>query len=104
MKINILKNGVVTNSGPDQEWLDKQLAMGNFGDPFSFEVEYIDDTEELAREAANVEAMTFLQSTDWKILRHRDQQDLGLPTSLGADEFQELLRQRQMAREAIIND
>lgn len=29
--INILKNGIVTNSGPDQEWLDKHIAMESFG-------------------------------------------------------------------------
>lgn len=55
-----------------------------------------------AQKATNQDAQSFLDSTDWKVLRHRDQQDLGLPTSLTAEEFQDLLRQRQMAREAII--
>jgi hypothetical protein len=29
--IRIIKNGEVTNAGPDQEWLDKHIAMGTFG-------------------------------------------------------------------------
>lgn len=29
--IKILKNGIVTNVGPDQEWLEKHQAMGSFG-------------------------------------------------------------------------
>lgn len=29
--IKILKNGIVTNAGPDQAWLDKHIAMGTFG-------------------------------------------------------------------------
>lgn len=29
--INILKNDIVTNSGPDQAWLDRHIEMGTFG-------------------------------------------------------------------------
>lgn len=54
------------------------------------------------QDKTNAEAQKFLDESDWKVLRHRDQQELGLATSLSSDEFQELLRQRQMAREAIV--
>lgn len=57
----------------------------------------------LEQEKQNAEALKFLADTDWQILRHRDQQELGLTTSLTAEGFQDLLRQRQMAREAINN-
>lgn len=67
-----------------------------------YEVEIEDLSAKLAQEKANAEAQAFLDSSDWKILRHRDQQDMGLATSLSGEEYQELLRQRQMAREAII--
>ena len=55
-----------------------------------------------SQQETNAEAQKFLDESDWKVLRHRDQQELGLATSLSGDEFQELLRQRQMAREAIV--
>lgn len=54
------------------------------------------------QEKVNAEAQKFLDSSDWKVLRHRDQQELGLATSLSSEEFQELLRQRQMARDRIV--
>lgn len=57
---------------------------------------------EQSQQSANVEAQSFLDNTDWKVLRHRDQQELGLPTSLTAQEFFELLQQRQQAREVIV--
>jgi len=31
--IHIKKNGIVTNIGPDQAWLDAHIAMGTFGSP-----------------------------------------------------------------------
>lgn len=67
-----------------------------------YEVEITDISAKLEQEKANAEAQKFLDSSDWKVLRHRDQQELGLATSLSSEEFQELLRQRQMAREAIV--
>lgn len=54
------------------------------------------------RELQNQEAQSFLDSTDWKVIRHRDQQELGIATSMTAEEFQDLLQQRQMARNAIV--
>lgn len=63
--------------------------------------EKIESQEELSREnqlAINNEARIFLQSTDWKVLRHRDQLDLRIQTSLTNEEFQNLLLQRQKAR------
>lgn len=67
-----------------------------------YELVIEDLTQKLEQEKANAEAQKFLDESDWKVLRHRDQQDMGLATSLSGEEFQELLRQRQMAREAII--
>ena len=67
-----------------------------------YEVVIEDISAKLEQEKSNTEAQAFLDSSDWKVLRHRDQQDMGLATSLSGEEFQELLQQRQMAREAII--
>lgn len=70
--------------------------------PAEYTVVIEDITEKLSQERSNNNAQSFLDSTDWKVLRHRDQQELGIATSLTGEEFQELLRQRQMAREVII--
>lgn len=53
------------------------------------------------QEWSNNEAKKFLADTDWKVIRHRDQLALGIPTSIDNDEFIELLNQRQEAREKV---
>jgi hypothetical protein len=109
-------------------WLQKHITMGTFGEPEreiedigavidqdgnvtalavmkkvpGYVIEITDLTAQLEQEKRNNEAAKFLAETDWKVLRHKDQQDLGLATSLSAEEYQELLQQRQMARKAII--
>jgi hypothetical protein len=70
--------------------------------PGDYEVVIEDISAKLEQEKSNAEAQAFLDESDWKVLRHRDQQDMGLATSLTGEEFQALLQQRQMAREAII--
>ena len=52
-------------------------------------------------DSAKAEARQFLASTDWKVLRHRDQVDAGAPTSMSAEEFAQLLADRQAARDSI---
>ena len=47
------------------------------------------------------ENVVFLNSTDFKVLKYRDQIDLGIETSITADEYKQLLTQRQSARDAI---
>ena len=86
----------------DVEIVPSQHEMQEMHIPGSYEVEIEDITSQLEQEKANAEAQAFLDASDWKVLRHRDQQDIGLATSLSGEEFQELLQQRQMAREAII--
>lgn len=56
------------------------------------------------QETINLEARRFLYDTDWKVIRHRDQLDLGIETSLTNEEFQELLMQRQEARERVMEE
>lgn len=60
------------------------------------------DADVIINTANSEEAIIFLNSTDWKVIRHRDQLALGVETSLTTEEFQELLRQRQNAREQIM--
>lgn len=49
----------------------------------------------------NIECQNFLDDTDWKVTRHRDQLGQGIPTRLTPEEFEELLVQRQIARDSI---
>lgn len=49
------------------------------------------------------EAAEFLNDTDWKVIRHKEQKDLGAETSLTDDEYFELISQRQKRRN-ILND
>jgi hypothetical protein len=46
-------------------------------------------------------ARQLLADTDWKVMRHRDQLDAGVPTSITAEEFAQLLVDRQTARDSI---
>ena len=47
-------------------------------------------------------ALNFLNDTDWKVTRHRDQQTQGIETSLTEEEYQQLLVDRQNARDSVI--
>jgi hypothetical protein len=67
-----------------------------------YTVEITDLTAQLEQEKANAEAEAFLAGSDWKVIRHRDQQELGIATSLTGEEFQSLLQERQMARASIV--
>lgn len=49
------------------------------------------------------EAADFLKNTDWKIIRHKEEQDLGLKTSLSEEEYLELITKRQ-ERRSFLND
>lgn len=59
--------------------------------------------ELLSKENSN-EALAFLNSTDWKVIRHLDQLALGIETSLCEEEYLQLLQQRQESREAVVNE
>lgn len=52
-------------------------------------------------ERVKAEARKLLADTDWKVIRHRDQLDAKLPTSLTEEEFIQLLKDRQAARDSI---
>jgi hypothetical protein len=75
------------------EW----ISQGNIPQPH-FTQEELDDQTAALVSAQNKQ---FLIDTDWKILRHRDQLELGIPTSLTNEEFIQLLQDRQTARDLI---
>ncbi|MFW5804650.1 MAG: hypothetical protein ACOCWG_05420 [bacterium] len=49
----------------------------------------------------NNHAKKELSNLDWKVLRHKEQQDLGISTSLTTQEYQELLQQKQTIRDKV---
>ncbi|MDD3012629.1 MAG: tail fiber assembly protein [Candidatus Gastranaerophilales bacterium] len=54
------------------------------------------------QEKTNLDSRKFLDDTDWKIIRHRDQLDLGIKTSLTGEEYKQLLQKRQESRERVM--
>ena len=70
---------------------------------FYIEGKYIPKNVELERQfSINTEARTFLNDTDWLVIRHRDQQELGIEKSLSDDEYLALLEKRQEARQKVV--
>jgi hypothetical protein len=67
-----------------------------------YEVVIEDITAKLEQARINEESQKFLNETDWKVLRHRDQLEANIPTSLSPLEYQDLLQARQSARATII--
>jgi len=55
----------------------------------------------LDSERVKAQARKLLADTDWKVIRHRDQLDAKLPTSLSEEQFIQLLKDRQAARDSI---
>lgn len=67
-----------------------------------FQGKYIPATEEIKEQLrVNKELKAFLTNTDWKTLRHMEQVEKNIPTSLTQEEYQALLDERQKARESI---
>lgn len=67
--------------------------------PGDYEVTIEDITSQLEQEAQKAEALKFLQDTDYKVLKYRDQIDMGRTPDLSFEEYQYLLVQRQAARD-----
>lgn len=56
----------------------------------------------VGQDKINYDARKFLNNTDWEILRHLNQIAQGIPTKLTDVEYQQLLQDRQTARDSII--
>lgn len=55
-----------------------------------------------ALDVTNAQQREFLNSTDWKVLRHIRQKTLGIPTSITEEEYLALERQREDAAARIV--
>lgn len=54
------------------------------------------------KELSNAEKVEFLNTTDWKVLRHIRQKALGIPTTLTEAQYLELEQQRETASAGIV--
>lgn len=77
------------------ETVESDLLL--LGYPLS-ECQLVKSQSELDREY-----LIYLEQTDWLVTRHRDQQTLSVVTSMTDDEYQDLLKKRQEARDNVIN-
>lgn len=70
-----------------------------------FDQDYLDQrNNEDQQELINIENRRFLDSTDWKVLRHIRQKALGITTSLTEEEYLNLEQQRTQAAARIVNN
>ena len=70
--------------------------------PADYQVIIIDLTHELEVESQTKEALKFLADTDWLCMRHANERDMGMTTTLSNDDYFELLEQRQEARDKVV--
>jgi hypothetical protein len=92
---------IAQTQGGDEE-LAEWLAGDSFKYPEGYWVEYIDISAQAAQEQTNQQALTFLASTDWKVLRHIRQKALGETTSLTEEEYLALELQRSQAAASVV--
>jgi len=59
-------------------------------------------TVDKTRDELNAEAEAFLKDTDWKVIRHIDEQNAGIETSLTQEEYEALFQERQQARDLVV--
>lgn len=71
-------------------------------DPVSERVVRVDSSV-LYNRQQNEEKLSFLASTDWKILRHLREKALGVETSISEEEYIALEQERQEAAKSIVN-
>lgn len=63
--------------------------------------EWIIDADFFFTKTESAEALEFLNSTDWQITRHKEEQDLEIETSLSNEEYLELITKRDESRRKV---
>ena len=76
----------------------KTQAEGNAWVDSNFGPETPRVIEDLSLEIESQNSLKFLNDTDYKVIRHRDQIDAEISTTLTDEEYQQLLIDRQNAR------
>lgn len=87
-----------------KEFNDIEVPLKPHQDAIFQNGEWILDADKFIEETLSQEALEFLNATDWKVVRHRDQIDLNITPSLTNEEYITLLEYRQKAREEVLNN
>lgn len=116
----VIKNGKVLSSHSDEQNVDSlypeadeiivvpnntKLYEDSTGD-IDYSIQPSDprtkeQTEEWQQSFNKLTAKKFLDSTDWKVVRHLDERELNQGTTLTEQEFNDLLQERKQARETL---
>lgn len=81
-KVEIRKNGILTNSAEFETqakadaWVLQEQFAGSFGPINSYDLQITDITAEALQKQTNKEALAYLASTDWYIIRELDSGEL----------------------------
>jgi hypothetical protein len=67
-----------------------------------YTIEIEDITAQVEQEKTNAEALAYLASTDWKVLRHIRQKALGHPTTLSEEEYLQMEQDRALKASSIV--
>jgi hypothetical protein len=100
--VTVISPAVVDENGVEVQSEVTEISQVLFAEeiPAAFEITFAEPT--VTQQEVNEQNREFLNSTDWKVHRHRDQLDAGVATSLTDLEFQDLLQQRQAARASVV--
>jgi hypothetical protein len=92
----------------DEQYSDIFTSKTHFFDPAALEVklkpqeQFSKEQQDEAARIQNIEKKEFLNSTDWKVMRHIREKALGQSTSLTDQEYLDLEQARATAAAAII--
>jgi len=114
MKAIILGDGTailrddLTDDQVYQQYTDDVADIIDIGEKIFYKPRYengdiieslsLDDAKGLIKNKVREVASASLTKTDWKMIRHRDQADAGVATSLTAEEYTDLLAERESIR------
>lgn len=128
-RVYLIKNNIKTmyahfeSENELNDWLNDQISRNIFGLPgrpetienengelvetgvilpAEYQIEIEDITAQIEQEKINAEALAFLASTDFKVLRHIRQKALGQTLSLSEQEYLALEQERSDAAARIV--
>jgi len=90
---------VLDENAPEGEVIILEPAIAHIAS--SYEIIITDISDEVAQKQTNEEAKAFLNSSDYKVLRHIRQKALEIQTTMTEEEYLELEEQRQAAAQSI---
>ena len=80
------------------EWNDSKYQPPSDED---IELWYSEYKESLIQVDINEKSRNYLNQTDWLVIRHRDQKELGIETSISDEEYTSILLERQSNRNLV---